>query len=164
MSYCCRVILPADLDEILNFETLKLAESLTDDTERTLASWHARWRRESLEHYLPLGWSFLVRDQDIKNSFAAANPGEGALVGYFLAQPFLFVEALTQTLWLEHMSFSSLQARDELCDLAYRVAREKHFQRVIFPNQSGISNSLASLKPEPWSPQSLSLSTSKIST
>lgn len=92
MSYCCRVILPADLDEILNFETLKLAESLTDDTERTLASWHARWRRESLEHYLPLGWSFLVRDQDIKNSFAAANPGEGALVGYFLASLFYLLK------------------------------------------------------------------------
>ncbi|MBK7963171.1 MAG: hypothetical protein IPK04_19485 [Bdellovibrionales bacterium] len=151
MNLSCRVISPNDLDEIINFETSKLAEVMPDETERALHSWHARWRRESLEHYLTLGWSFLAR-----------TPDDHVLIGYFLGQAFSFVDGMTQTLWIEHLSFNSLQARDQLCELATKLAREKHFQKVIFPNQIGIANSLSSLKPEVWAPQALAVSTTKI--
>lgn len=157
MSLYCRVIQIEDLNEIFDYESKKLQELIADESERALASWHARWRKEALEHYLPLGWSFLARDRDISSSFSS----EGQLVGYFLAQPFLFMEGHTQCLWLEHLSYSSLQARDELCDLAYRLSREKHFQRVMFPNMSGVANSVAVLKPENWQPNILNIKTTK---
>lgn len=158
MSLYCRVILTSDLDEIFQFETEKSKEVYPNEDERTLASWHARWRKESLEHYLPLGWSFLARDPDLKSSFSP----EGALMGYFIAQPFLFVDGMTQTFWVEHISTSSLEARDQLCELAYKMSREKHFQKVIFPNQAGVSNSLSPFKPEAWAPSALALKTTKI--
>jgi hypothetical protein len=157
MSLYFRIIQIDDLSEILDYEQKKLANLVPDETERTLQSWNARWRQEALEHYFPMGWSFLARDKDIQSP----NSSEGALVGYFMAQPFLFMEGQTQCLWIEHLSYSSLQARDELCDLAYRLSREKHFQRVLFPNISGIANSIANMKPEAWQPGVFSVKTTK---
>lgn len=157
MSLSSRVIQIQDLDEILSFEQKRLAESTTDVNEAMFVSWNARWRKESLEHYLPLGWSFLIRDSEMKT----ADTPEGPLMGYMLAQPFLFLEGQMQCLWVEHISYTSLKARDELCDLAYRLSREKHFQRVLFPNNSGIMNSVASLKPELWQPAVISIKTTK---
>jgi hypothetical protein len=157
MSLYCRIIQISDLPEILEYENKKLASTVSDETERALQSWNARWRKEALEHYLPMGWSFLARDRDIPSE---SSP-EGTLVGYFMAQPFLFMEGHTQALWVEHLSYSSLQARDELCDLAYRLSREKHFQRVLFPNNSGIANSVGTMKPEAWQPGVLSVKTTK---
>ncbi|MBX3034073.1 MAG: hypothetical protein KF865_09115 [Bdellovibrionaceae bacterium] len=157
MSFYCRIIQSTDLDEIIDYENRKLAESVADENERTLQSWHARWRKEALEHYLGLGWSFLVRDRDVQSPFSP----EGQLIGYFIAQPLLFFDGQTQSLWLEHLSYSSLQARDELSTLAYRLSREKHFQRVFFPNQSGVANSVATFKPEAWNSQVLCVKTSK---
>lgn len=157
MALYCRVIQTHDLPELFAYEQRKLAEAVPDENERTLQSWQARWRKESLEHYLPMGWSFLARDRDI----ASEASEEGALVGYFVAQPLLFVDGHTQSLWVEHLSYSSLQARDELADLAYKLAREKNFQRVYFPNVSGIANSVKALKAEPWQAPVLSVKTSK---
>ncbi|MFN8945377.1 MAG: hypothetical protein ACK5WZ_12240 [Pseudobdellovibrionaceae bacterium] len=157
MSLSSRVIQIQDLDEILSFEQKRLAESTPDSSEATFATWSARWRKESLEHYLPLGWSFLIRDVDVKTPESP----EGALMGYILAQPFLFLEGQMQCLWVEHISYTALQARDELCDLAYRISREKHFQRVLFPNNSGVMNSIAGLKPEVWQPTVISVKTTK---
>lgn len=157
MSLYCRIVQLDDLEEILEYEQKKLENSVPDEMERTLQSWNARWRKEALEHYLPMGWSFLARDQDIRSPRSE----EGALVGYFMAQPFLFMEGQTQCLWIEHLSYSSLQARDELCDLAYRLSREKHFQRVLFPNLLGIANSVGTMKPEPWNPNVLHIKTTK---
>lgn len=158
MSLFCRIIQISDLQEIIDHETRKLVETIPDENDRTIHAWHARWRKESLEHYLPLGWSFLARDTDVVSPASK----EGALVGYFIAQPFLFVDGMTQSLWVEHLSYSSLQARDELCELAYKLAREKHFQRVFFPNVGGISNSVAAFKPETWSSPVLCVKTSKV--
>ncbi len=157
MSLSSRVIQIQDLDEILSYEQKKLAETIADSNEAMIAAWSAKWRKESLEHYLPLGWSFLIRDEGLKNS---DNP-EGPLMGYLLAQPILFLEGQMQCLWVEHVAYSSLQARDELCDLAYRISREKHFQRVLFPNSSGVMNSIAGLKPEIWQPSVISIKTTK---
>lgn len=149
MPLSCRVIMPEDLPELVALEQRKLAEAYPDENERTIQSWHARWRPESLQHYLPLGWSFLARDD------------EGTLVGYFLGQTMLFVDGQTQSLWIEHLCYSSLQARDELAELAYKLGREKHFQSVYFPNVSGIANSVAPFKAEPWQAPVLRVKTSK---
>jgi hypothetical protein len=160
MSLYLRVIQPADLEEIVDFEKAKLRETVADEMEREIQSWNARWRQESLNHYVPMGWSFLARDRSLKSSFSE----EGALVGYFLAQPLLFFDGYTQTLWLEHMQYSTLQARDELCELAYKLSREKHFQKVLFPESQSVLNAVKSFKAMNWDPQVLTVSTSKAST
>lgn len=157
MSFFCRTIQFEDVPELIDFEEKKLIESVADEDERIFAKWNSRWRQESLEHYSKLGWSFLARNKDLPSAHSA----EGLLVGYFTAQPLLFVEGQTQSLWVEHISFSSLQARDQLSDLAYRLSREKHFQRVFFPNSSGIINSISGFKPELWNPQNYIVKTVK---
>lgn len=157
MSLFCRVIQMQDLQEILDFENRKLQELIPDEMERTLHSWNVRWRKESLEHYIPLGWSFLVRDRETPS----VDSDEGTLIGYFLAQPLLFLDGQTQSLWIEHLQSASLQARDELCELAYRLSREKHFQKVFFPNVSGINNSISAFKAEVWNPAVMHIKTTK---
>lgn len=101
--------------------------------------------------------AFLARNKEIPSQHSP----EGLLVGYFTAQTLLFLDGQTQSLWVEHISYSSLQARDQLSELAYKLAREKHFQRVFFPNASGIINSINSYKPESWNPQSYLVKTVK---
>ena len=158
MSLYTRVITKTDLEEILAFEKAKLQETILDEMEREMKSWNSRWRQESLEHYLPLGWSFLVRDRSQSSSFS----DEGLLVGYFLAQPLLFFDANTQNLWLEHIQFSTLQARDELCELAYKMSREKHFQQVLFPESQSVHNAIKNFKSQQWDPQILMCKTTKV--
>jgi hypothetical protein len=160
MSLYVRVIQPADLEEIVDFEKNKLRETVADEMERELQSWNARWRQESLNHYVPMGWSFLVRDRSQKSAFSS----EGLLVGYFLAQPLLFFDGNTQTLWLEHLQYSTLQGRDELCELAYKLSREKHFQKVLFPESQSVLNAVKSFKATNWDPQVLTVATTKAST
>ena len=157
MSLFCRVVQIQDLQEILDFENKKLQELIPDEMERTLHSWNVRWRKEALEHYLSLGWSFLARDKDKPSSYS----DEGLLVGYFIAQPLLFLDGQTQSLWVEHLQYGSLQARDELCELAYKLSREKHFQKVFFPNESGITNSISAFKAETWNPAVMHIKTTK---
>ena len=86
---------------------------------------------------------------------------EGELVGYFIAQPLLFFENQTQSLWVEHLQFNSLQVRDELCNLAYRLAREKHFQRVYFPQISSVHNAIRHMAPTEWKPEVLFAKTTR---
>lgn len=157
MSLYCRIIQAEDLSELLHFEEKKMLELYPEETERMFASWNSRARKEALEHYLNLGWSFLARDPEQSSEFS----DEGLLVGYFLGQPLLFFEGQTQSLWVEHLQYQSLIARDQLCDLAYRLAREKHFQRVLMPQHQSIQNSLNSYKPENWNPQAFSIKTTK---
>ena len=158
MSLYTRVITKLDLDEILDFEKFKLQELIADEMEREMKSWNARWRKESLEHYLPQGWSFLVRDRSSTSPFSS----EGLLVGYFIAQPILFFDGNTQNLWVEHIQFSTLQARDELCELAYKLSREKHLQQVFFPDSQSIQNSIKNLKSQTWDPKVLFIKTTKV--
>lgn len=157
MSLFCRIIQTADYQEILDFESKKLEEMFPDESERMFASWNSKHRPEALQHYIPMGWSFLARDPE------SASPvsGEGLLVGYFIAQPLLFLDGQTQSLWVEHLQYTSLQARDQLCELAYRLSREKHFQRVYFPNDNGVPNSVRTFKAELWQPGALAAKTTK---
>jgi hypothetical protein len=149
MSVTICVIQPSEVDEILEYESKKLKETIANENDRMLASWNSRWRKEALDQYLPQGWSFLIRD------------GE-QLMGYFIAQPLLFFDGQTQSLWVEHLQHSSLQVRDQLCELACKLSREKHFQRVYFPNISTLANSLGPYKPEAWNSQTLMVKTTKV--
>lgn len=158
MSLYLRIIQASEMDEILEYENRKLSEVIADEMERTMASWNTKWRKESLEHYLPMGWSFMARDSSLPSSFS----NEGLLVGYFIAQPLLFFEGQTQSLWVEHIQYSTLQARDELADLAYKLSREKHFQKVFFPESQSLLSAVRGMKAESWDPQVLSVKTTKV--
>lgn len=157
MSLFFRIATMDDLSEIQEFETKKLHETVTDPMEREIQSWNSKWRKESLEHYLPSGWCFLARDPLIESSFSK----EGQLTAYFLAQPMLFIDGQTQSLWIEHVAFSSLQSRDQICELAYKLSKEKHFQRVYYPNSSIIQNSISHLKPQPFTQSAVYVNTTK---
>ncbi|UOF00238.1 hypothetical protein [Bdellovibrio reynosensis] len=150
MTLFCRVIQPEDLQNILDLETKKLTEAYPDEMERMIASWNSKHRVEALNHYIALGWSFLALDKETNQ-----------LMGYFIAQPLLFFDGHTQSLWVEHVQHNSLQARDELCELAYKLGREKNLQRVYFPNENGVPNSVKGFKPEGWQPGTLSVKTTK---
>ncbi|PWU14134.1 MAG: hypothetical protein C5B49_13715 [Bdellovibrio sp.] len=159
MSTILTVLQSAEIPQLLDYENRKLAEHLTDEVEQAITSWNSRWRPESLEYYIPLGWSFVARDKDVRNSSSSSSSsggggdGEtGPIVGYFIAQPLLFFDGQSQSLWIEHLQFSSLMVRDELCDLAYRLAREKHFQRVYYPKFSTVMNSIKQIGAHDWSP------------
>lgn len=156
MNLHASVLQMSDIDEVLNFEQNKMIELYPDESERMIASWSSRARKESFEHYLPLGWSFVVRDRDQKNQHH-----DGQMLGFFIAQPLLFLDGQTQSLWVEHMQFTNLQVRDFLCELAYRLSREKHLQRVYFPQQQTIQNSVNSFGAQPWQPQTLLVKTTK---
>lgn len=157
MSSFLRIIQPQDIPEILDFELRKLKETAASEMDAEIASWNARWRKESLEHYFQLGWSFLARDPSMSSPWSS----EGLLIGYFMAQPMLFVSGHTQSLWVEHLQYNSLQVRDELCETAYKLSREKHFQMVYFPNVPAVSNAVKSYKATEWNPDMLCIKTTK---
>ncbi len=157
MSLFFRIATLMDINEIQEFETKKLHEIVSDPMEREIQSWHSKWRKESLEHYLPTGWSFIARDPLVKSDVSP----EGQLTAYFLAQPMLFVDGQTQSLWVEHVAFSSLQSRDEICELAFRLSKEKHFQRVYFPNSLALQNSISHMKPQPFAQSAVYVKTTK---
>lgn len=148
MSLTLQILQLSELDELSNFESDKLKLEMPDEVERNFASWQARWRKESLEHYLPLGWSFIARH-------------DGKIVGYFIAQALLFLDGQTQSLWVEHMQFVDQTTCDALVELAYRLSREKHLQKVYLPDQVSIQKSAQMFKSEPWSPAMVQLRTTR---
>lgn len=108
-----------DVESVYSFELAQTNVSSNDDFEKMMAVWSSPFRKESLEHYFKLGWSFIAFDSK-KN-----------VVGFFLGQPLLFFDQQTQSLWIEHVSGVNPTISTELVDIAYRLAREKHFQRVL---------------------------------
>ncbi len=130
MSLEYKILEPRDLDAILEYEKQKLQQGIEDEAEREMASWSAPWRREALEHYLPLGWSFAAWEKIPDGPFV--------LKGYFLAQPQTFTRSLTQSLWMEHISWphNDTSIKDSLLEIAYRLCREKHFQTLLVPTFS----------------------------
>jgi hypothetical protein len=141
VSLAYQVLSPGDLDEIYEFAEARLKQEIPDDTERTFHSWTVRWRKEALEHYLRLGWSFVARKPGSK----AGEKGE--TMGFFLAQPLLFFRGQTQTLWVEHISGIDQETVRQLVDVAIRVAREKHLQRVLFSDADEFSWAMEHWKP-----------------
>lgn len=117
-----KVLTIQNLDEVLKLEELKIHG--LNEIERMQIAWNAAWRPESLEHYLNTGWCI---------GFYGANE---ILQAYFLAQPILFMESLSQTLWIEHLSYSDDEVGLKLLDFIYKYGKDKHLQRVLFNRDS----------------------------
>ena len=158
MSLYLHVAQLDNLDEILDFENKILKNKIPDESERMIASWNLRSRKESLEHYLNIGWSFIARDTHLKSHQFQ----DGPIAGFFIAQPLLFFDGFTQSLWVEHISFETLEARDQLCEMAYKLGREKHLQKVYFPNNPEILRTIQAFKASEWQPKVYEVKTTKI--
>lgn len=109
-----QILSASDQAEVLAFSRSRA------NKEDLFIEWSAPWRQESLEHYLKIGWSMARREA-----------ATGRLVGYILAQPFLFLRRQTQTVWVEHVEGETPAIAAELVDTIIRVSREKHMQRVL---------------------------------
>lgn len=117
-----KVLRLEDKDRILALEKTVAAEAPDfNPMEAEMASWHARWRPEALDHYLPLGWSF-----------GAFDPDRNELKGYLLAQPLLFFRGMTQSLWVEWLRAADREIAASLAEVAYKWARDKHLQQVLY--------------------------------
>ncbi|AGH96513.1 hypothetical protein [Pseudobdellovibrio exovorus] len=115
-----RIAQLADVENVFNYEYKKQFSDDSDEIENQIKVWDSFFRKEALEHYFKMGWSFLAFD---------ANQN---LVGFFMGQPLLFLDKQTQSLWVEYVSANNDQIYTELVDIAYRLSREKHFQKVLF--------------------------------
>lgn len=123
-----RILLPQHKEAVLAYARQALEWRIKDPMELEMESWGARWRGEALDHYAPMGWSF------------AAFDGEQKVIGFILAQPFLFLRGLTQTLWVEYLSASQPAVGQALLDTAHRWARDKHFQCVLLEETPAIAD------------------------
>ena len=112
-----------DVQAVHDFEINRKFSTIEDEYERQMAVWSSAFRKEALEHYFKLGWSFLALNKS------------GEILGFFMGQPLLFFDHQTQTLWLEYLSAVNSSVATELVDIAYRLSREKHFQRVLISDE-----------------------------
>ena len=115
-----KVLTLDDKDSILNLERAQVSE------EDFMFEWTASWREEFLDFYLEKGWSYAVYTG-------------GKISSYFLAQPILFLRAHMQSLWLEHMYISNEEEKNYLLEVAYRTAKDKHLQKLMF-NEDLVTN------------------------
>lgn len=114
-----RVLAPSEAEEIYQFSKARWSDN-PETSKDLFLEWSAPWRKESLEHYLKLGWSIARRD-----------PQTGRILGYALAQPFLFFRKQTQTVWIEYVEAETPALVAEIVDTVVRIGREKHMQRVL---------------------------------
>lgn len=119
-SVTYRIAQAQDTDPVYQYEYNNNFSHDESEIENQIRVWDSFFRKESIEHYFKTGWSFV-----------AIGPQE-KVCGFFLAQPLLFLDRQTQTLWVEYVSADNDEILYQLADIAYRLSREKHFQRVIF--------------------------------
>ncbi len=112
-----KLFLEEHVEAVFEFEMNQLPSELSE-IHREMKSWENPWRKESLEHYSKLGWSFVAEEQ-------------GQIKGYILGQPVLFFNNWTQTLWIEHISFNNESVGHQLVDTTIRWSKTKHLQKVI---------------------------------
>lgn len=143
-----QVLSLGDLEEVYAYAEERMKREIPDETDRRFRLWDVRWKREALEHYLKLGWSFIARI-------------DGRAVGFFLGQPFLFYRGQTQTLWVEHLEADTAQITDALSEVAVKIAREKHFQRVLFGQSGSLRDALERWKPSPLENDIVEIRTTK---
>ena len=137
-AHLTRVLIPEDGALVANFEGGKLQQNIGAGSEDiVLQSWTAPWREESLNYYLPLGWSYGVFS------------GE-KLLGYTLGQPLLFFDNQTQSLWVEHVSYVRGEVLEELVEASYNWSRSKHFQRLYFRWDKSLKPFVFQEKYVPW--------------
>lgn len=137
-----RIAQATDLDLIYDFAEARLKLELPDDMERMIKIWSSRFRKEALEHYLKLGWSFLAYE---KNNSENSQHSEKVL-GFFLGQPLLFFEGQTQTLWIEEILGIDKNIESDLIEISYKLSKDKHFQKVILPKACHTSLDLKKIK------------------
>ncbi len=113
-----KVIGQQEIPLIQSFEKAKLSH--LNEVEQMTISWNASWREESLEFYLKTGWCIGMWDES--QNFC----------GYFLAQPLIYMETYTQTLWVEHIGCTTPENFLALVEFAYKYAKEKYLQRILF--------------------------------
>jgi hypothetical protein len=118
-----KLLLPEHVPLVFEFERGRLASDLSE-MEIAMQSWDQSWRKESLEHYAELGWSFVALDPDHR------------LQGYVLGQPLLFFNNWTQSLWVEHLGFIEATVGEQLLDTVVRWAKSKHLQKVMVNGDS----------------------------
>ena len=116
-----RIAQAEDLELIYSYAEDSLKKQIPDEMELMMAVWESRFRKEALEHYMKLGWSFI------------AHNSAGKMCGFFLGQPLLFFQAQTQTLWVEYILADTIEIKSELVEIAYKLSRDKHIQQVLFP-------------------------------
>lgn len=109
-----------DVEKVFNYESKKHYKEELDEIENQIIVWNSFFRKESLEHYFKTGWSFVAVDKDQN------------IAGFFMGQALLFLDKQTQSLWVEYISASDPAIYTELLDIAYRLSREKHFQKVLY--------------------------------
>jgi len=154
MSLTFRILQLEDSDKILQLEKALLAKSNDDPMMAEIESWTSPWRQESLNHYLPTGWCFGGFQRDKNNS-------ESELKCYFIAQPLLFLSRQTQSLWVEHIYYENPKDGYEIFEIAWKLSREKHFQKVYFPKYIQSLN-LSVIKVSDWDPQYVEIKTTKV--
>ncbi len=113
-----KLFLQQHSEEVFQWEISRLPADL-GEIQKEMKSWDQAWRKESLEHYAGLGWSFVALEA-------------GELKGYLLGQPLLFFNKWTQSLWIEHIEFVDDEVGFQLLDTAIRWAKTKHLQKVLF--------------------------------
>ncbi|MBC7743131.1 MAG: hypothetical protein H7061_13100 [Bdellovibrionaceae bacterium] len=138
-----------DVEKVYQFEMEQKFQADADEYETQMLVWDSSFRKESLEHHFKLGWSFVAIDKD------------NQIAGFFLGQPLLFFDRQTQTLWVEYISSKSDEVNSELIDIAYRLSREKHFQRVLFSSDISVKHLTKPFSFQPWDRQTVFLKTTK---
>lgn len=138
-----------DVEQVLQFAIEMNFPEDPESFENKMQVWDSSYRKEALEHYLKLGWSFLAFDSNQK------------LVGFFLGQALLFLDKQTQTLWVEYICAKNDEVKTELIDIAYRLSREKHFQRVLLPAELQTEKLTKPLPFQKWDRTTALLKTTK---
>ena len=133
---------------VYDYELSLLSKNLSS-VRTEIKSWQSSWRKESLKHYCGSGWSFVAFEED-------------RLQGYVLAQPLLFFNNWTQSLWLEHLSFHSDRAGTELMDVCIRWAKTKHLQKLLVNTKTETHSWIQKRFPSFKRADYLHLSTTKI--
>ena len=147
--YTCRIAQLEDVESVHQFELSIRFPDDPESFENKMQVWDSSYRKESLEHYFKLGWSFICFNSEKK------------IEGFFLGQPLLFFDKQTQTLWIEHVSATNIEVKTELIDIAFRLSREKHFQRVLLPSDletQGLTKPFQFVK---WPRQTSTIKTTK---
>lgn len=112
-----------DVEMVFNYESKKQFNADLNEIENQINVWNSNCRIEALNHYFKLGWSFLALNK------------QNEVLGFFMGQPLLFVDKQTQSLWVEYVSADNNEIRTQLIDIAYKLSREKHFQKVLFAKE-----------------------------
>lgn len=139
----------ADVEAVFEFEMRQRFSQEADEFETMMAVWNSAFRKEALEHYFKLGWSFIAYNE------------KKEICGFFMGQPLLFFDKQTQTLWIEHASAIDLSILGDLIEIAYKLAREKHFQRVVLPKEIQNLNLNKSLPFQNWERENSFFKTTK---